>query len=161
MKKKIVSLALCLLSLNSQASDSEPKKQAAQLLQATAVLDMIKLSSPGLNPACLDKAWKKRSIELLDAYQQEYSLDELKTLNQFFTGWLGKRYIADLANQVRASKGLPVMQPSQFSEQDKQQVQEFFETSTGKKFSSGASAKRMNDVGIQTGMALAMDCYKK
>ncbi len=149
------------LALNSHANETEQAREADKLLQATAVRDMIKLSIPQVSPACIDKSWHKRAVELNQAYQQEYSLAELQTLNAFFQTQAARHYVLEMANQIRLNKALPVMQPANYSELDKQHVQVFFETPTGKKFSSGTAAKRINDVGMQVGMAISLDCFKK
>ncbi len=159
---KISGFGLCvLLSMNTYAASNEKAKEADKLLHTTAVLPAIKLSIPQVNPACIDKAWKKHSAELNQAYQQEFSLAELRILNAFFQTPVGKRYILENANQIRLSHALPVSHPANFSESDKQHVQAFFSTPEGKKFSTGDSEKRMREVGLQVGLAIAADCFNK
>ena len=161
MLKQSLLLPALILSLHAGASQSQKNELAEKLIHATAVLEMIKASVPGLNSKCIDKAWRQRSPELNQAYQDEYSGEELQQLNQVFLTQAGKHYVADMLNKVRLNKGLPVMQTVNFNEQEQQLVRDFFETPTGKKFSSGSSAQRMQSVGMQVGFGISVDCFKK
>ncbi len=120
---------------------------------------MVKATSQTAQYPCIDKNWKKSVPEIQRLFVSNFTIDELRTLASFFESPLGSKYITAFETQFYNSRHPEQTRPlASLSEAEQNEVKQFYETPTGKKYLNSPAAQAITDATIMIGVKIGVAC---
>lgn len=133
--------------------------EATRVINSSGIIRMVKATSQTVQYPCIDKNWKKSVPEVRHLFVSNFTIDELRSLANFFESPLGSKYITAFETQYYNSRHPEQTRPLvSLSDAEQNEVKQFYETPAGKKYLNSPEAKIITDATIMIGVKIGVAC---